>query len=125
MATGGKPCENDSNIKDLLECAICLESLIEKQPRLLHCGHTFCTPCLKKIKMVRDYVNCPRCRENTRLPSNGVDGLVQNRDLRQINDIQLQLSFQNKIQCQMCQNQNAEAAYICVNCRKKTICKLC
>ena len=125
MATGGEPCEDDSHIRDLLECAICLESLIEKQPRLLHCGHTFCTPCLKKIKRVRDCVNCPRCRENTRLPANGVDGLVQNRDLRQINDIQLQLSFQNKIQCQMCRKQNAQAAFICINCRKKTICKLC
>ena len=51
MATGGTALEDDSNICDLFECAICFESLLEKEPRLLHCWHTFCTPRLRQLEL--------------------------------------------------------------------------
>ena len=37
---------------DILQCTICLENynLTNKLPRVLKCGHTFCTLCLLKIK---------------------------------------------------------------------------
>ena len=46
MATGGIIGEEELYSFELFECSVCLESLINKQPRLLSCGHTFCTPCL-------------------------------------------------------------------------------
>ena len=49
MATGGGAGEENMCSFELFECSVCLESLINKQPRLLSCGHTFCTPCLQQM----------------------------------------------------------------------------
>ena len=59
-------------------CDICMEEYedndkSEKCPRILQCGHTFCTRCLKRIKSKNNNVIiCPTCRSN---------------DYRQINNI--------------------------------------
>ena len=39
MATGGAADEELCSF-ELFECSVCLESLINRQPRLLTCGHT-------------------------------------------------------------------------------------
>ena len=70
MATGGVTCEEELYIFEMFECSVCLESLINKQPRLLSCGHTFCTPCLQQLS-AGNTVNCPKCRSPTRLPPGG------------------------------------------------------
>ena len=124
MATGGTALEDDSNICDLFECAICFESLLEKEPRLLHCGHTFCTPCLRQLEAEKCSLFCPKCRGQTLLPATGIESLSLNRDLRKMKDIQIQLTFQSKIQCQMCQSQSADAEYKCNTCMKN-LCQIC
>ena len=48
MATDGDTGEELYSF-ELFECSVCFESLINKQPRLLSCGHTFCTPCLQQM----------------------------------------------------------------------------
>ncbi|XP_041639829.1 RING finger protein 224-like [Cheilinus undulatus] len=50
-----------------LECVICCYeySRINRIPRVLHCGHTFCAPCLEKLSRIDGYlhsVSCPLCR---------------------------------------------------------------
>lgn len=52
------------------ECSVCLLpfSRIERIPRLLHCRHTFCEPCLDTISVPRGgllTVCCPLCRRVT------------------------------------------------------------
>ena len=48
-------------------CEICLEEYhnsfnSEKTPRILECGDTFCTQCLKKMKKNQEKIICPVCR---------------------------------------------------------------
>ena len=48
-------------------CEICMEEYqnsfhSEKTPRILECGDTFCTECLKKIKEKNNTIICPVCR---------------------------------------------------------------
>ena len=104
---------------DIFECPVCMEFLIDKQPRLLHCGHTFCTPCLKQMAKRKVYIVCPKCRNKTTF-SHGVESLAKNIDLSKMMAIQLK----NEIKCQMCRN-HFGVEYACTKCKKQLICKFC
>ncbi|CAL8344415.1 RING finger protein 224 [Gadus morhua] len=52
------------------ECSVCLQAFtrLERIPRVLHCLHTFCTPCLESLSQgAGDLVTvpCPLCRRVT------------------------------------------------------------
>ncbi|XP_029355514.1 tripartite motif-containing protein 3 isoform X2 [Echeneis naucrates] len=52
------------------ECSVCLlpYSRMDRIPRVLHCRHTFCDPCLETMSQVRSgllMVGCPLCRRVT------------------------------------------------------------
>ncbi|XP_016528005.1 NEP1-interacting protein-like 1 isoform X2 [Poecilia formosa] len=52
---------------DELECIICCNeySRTRRVPRVLHCHHTFCAPCLEKMSTLQGAiytVSCPLCR---------------------------------------------------------------
>uniref|UniRef100_A0A8C6TPD3 Im:7152348 n=1 Tax=Neogobius melanostomus TaxID=47308 RepID=A0A8C6TPD3_9GOBI len=52
------------------ECSVCLlpYTRLERIPRLLHCRHTFCQPCLETLSQSRGgllTVCCPLCRRVT------------------------------------------------------------
>uniref|UniRef100_A0A671X4I6 RING-type domain-containing protein n=1 Tax=Sparus aurata TaxID=8175 RepID=A0A671X4I6_SPAAU len=54
-------------INEALECVICCHdySRSDRIPRVLHCNHTFCAPCLErmcKVEGVICSVSCPLCR---------------------------------------------------------------
>ena len=107
---------------ELFQCPVCIESLIDKQPRLLHCGHTFCTPCLHNIKE-RDKIICPKCRRKTPIPS-GIEGLARNTDLAKIKEREEELIKRKSGKCQMCKL-DKKAKFICTTCHNKPICKNC
>jgi hypothetical protein len=54
-------------MENLLECSICLDKYNnkDKTPRILKCGHTFCSLCLKELSKVGNlenylpYIKCP------------------------------------------------------------------
>ncbi|KAJ0041779.1 hypothetical protein NL108_006594, partial [Boleophthalmus pectinirostris] len=53
-----------------IECSVCLlpYTRLERIPRLLHCLHTFCQPCLETLSQSRVgliTVSCPLCRRVT------------------------------------------------------------
>ncbi|XP_061640753.1 RING finger protein 208-like [Phyllopteryx taeniolatus] len=53
-----------------LECVVCCHEYSHSQrvPRLLHCSHTFCVPCLEKLANVDTDIQticCPLCRRIT------------------------------------------------------------
>ncbi|KAM3874004.1 RING finger protein 227 [Diretmus argenteus] len=59
-----------------LVCIICFGNydLSERLPRRLHCGHTFCQACLKRLDTVINeqlWIPCPQCRQNTPRPRGG------------------------------------------------------
>lgn len=52
------------------ECSVCLLAYTrsERVPRLLHCRHTFCQPCLETMSQTQGSlltVGCPLCRRIT------------------------------------------------------------
>lgn len=52
------------------ECSVCLQAYTrsERIPRLLHCRHTFCQPCLETMLQAQGSlltVGCPLCRRLT------------------------------------------------------------
>lgn len=47
--------------KDMLECAVCLETF-DETCKMLPCQHTFCTKCLKSIYDSNKQLHCPKCR---------------------------------------------------------------
>jgi len=80
-------------------CAICFEDFDEELhlPRLLACGHSFCTPCLIGLshKLLRApaqgiaLLSCPKCRQDTPLrqgctPAEAANELPCNFDLLEL-----------------------------------------
>lgn len=60
-----------------IECGVCYEPLLERKPRNLRCGHSFCEECLKALLKKRaGSISCPTCREDT--PADNVDSLPLN-----------------------------------------------
>ena len=78
---------------DLFECKVCMEDMVGRQPRTLHCNHTFCHDCLRKLirseyrerfyaeRVIDRIITCPTCRKETILPSDNIQILAINHDL--------------------------------------------
>ncbi|XP_078604120.1 uncharacterized protein LOC144877920 [Branchiostoma floridae x Branchiostoma japonicum] len=62
--------------KEELTCSICLE--LFTRPKVLPCQHTFCQDCLRDHAGKGETIKCPICRQQVRLPSQGVPGLPDN-----------------------------------------------
>ena len=60
------------------ECSICFEHYNDesKCPRLLSCGHSFCSSCLERL-LHGNTIDCPTCRNPGSVPT-GVEGLLKN-----------------------------------------------
>ena len=64
---------------DLMECSLCRGEF--KDPRALPCLHTFCLNCLALLcdtNQYEDTMKCPICKEEHRMPENGVQGFRKN-----------------------------------------------
>ena len=72
--------------EDLFECSVCLNYMLDKNPRSLLCLHTFCEDCLNQLMNNRK-IRCPTCREITELKKNDVKELKVNFHLLKIKDI--------------------------------------
>eukprot|EP00058_Branchiostoma_floridae_P000674 XP_002586162.1 hypothetical protein BRAFLDRAFT_109858 [Branchiostoma floridae] len=59
-----------------LTCSICLE--LFTRPKVLPCQHTFCQDCLQDLASRKVPLRCPNCRQQVRLPLQGVTGLPDN-----------------------------------------------
>ncbi|XP_061584617.1 RING finger protein 208-like [Cololabis saira] len=61
--------------EDSLECIVCCHefSRCDRVPRILHCDHTFCAPCIQKMSKLEGIdttVSCPLCRRITLIKPN-------------------------------------------------------
>ncbi|XP_078600257.1 E3 ubiquitin-protein ligase TRIM32-like [Branchiostoma floridae x Branchiostoma japonicum] len=63
-------------IREELTCSICLEMFT--RPKVLPCQHTFCQGCLQDHVGRGGALQCPNCRQQVRLPPQGVTGLPDN-----------------------------------------------
>ena len=84
-----------------LECNVCSDMFSgsnNKQPRVLCCGHTFCSKCLSHL-VSHNTIECPACRKITALPNNLLSGLPINYALVDASD---NLPGQTALLCQAC-----------------------
>ena len=61
--------------KEDLSCPVCFELLRDPYtPKLLDCPHVCCALCIRKmIEGGKENIECPECRQLTRIPDGGVD----------------------------------------------------
>ena len=112
-----------------LECPICVERFTTDglfQPKILKCGHTFCTNCISKLyKVQMNLIKCPICFDITTVGTLGFYALPVNRTLI---DLLFNMNLQQSLEstpvdvCCYCNKQPAEK--ICFDC-DPTGCKLC
>ncbi|XP_055070435.2 RING finger protein 17 isoform X1 [Misgurnus anguillicaudatus] len=51
------------------------DDILGNLPRLLLCGHIFCTTCLRALESPQNVFTCPECQVNTTVGEDGFDGL--------------------------------------------------
>ncbi|KAL3887897.1 hypothetical protein ACJMK2_000285 [Sinanodonta woodiana] len=133
MATASSPQEQLSH---LLECTICLDKF--KRPKVLPCGHTYCTACLQShinSKLVQNGKRqasfpCPVCRASTAPPDPTTDAdkwaelFPVNSMAASLLDIKVDIPPEQR--CNLCVKRNKEtpAVSYCREC-KKSMCAIC
>ena len=121
MATGDHL--RDSDVPDIYSCAVCMEHLLDRNPRYLSCHHSFCQQCLQQMTR-NGQVSCPTCRDVTVLTNNDVSKLTMNFQLVEMmehfkQERQPILSSRN---CHFCNKE--PIFYKCIECNK-LLCKSC
>ena len=113
-----------------LDCPICTNRFTVDgplQPRILECGHTFCTNCIQQTsKMEKKFIKCSFCFGFTPIGAMGVYALPVNITLVDIlSNMNLQRNLESETApldlCCICNN---PAEKICFDC-DSTGCKLC
>ena len=109
---------------EALECSICCELFDDQTrcPRLLSCGHSFCSDCLEKL-LNEKTINCPTCRNAVSVPA-GVAGLPKNFALLDIllTMPQKQEEDEGSPICETCDDEQHPATSCCLDC-KENMCK--
>ena len=102
----------------VLECLVCYETYDDQNlcPRMLTCGHSFCTSCLQRLLTVDDKIPCPTCRVEVNVSQDGVVGLPKNFALLTIFDIKPQRQEgESLFDCEVCDDQHPAIVW-CFNC---------
>ena len=110
-------------LEDQLTCAICLNRY--QDPKLLSCFHVFCCRCLQPLARQRAQeltVQCPKCRQPTALPPNGVPGLQAAFYIHDTRSALKKVTEFQGLLCDKCQLE--KASNFCRNCGQ-FICLAC
>jgi len=116
---------------NLTTCPICLE--LFDNPKSLPCLHAFCRKCLQehfKDKNPSDEAQCPICRKEFQIPSDGLDSLQHNFFIQQLIDVSKASSRElDGDSCEVCLQESDEgsvrtATVYCFDCSQK-LCEQC
>ena len=118
--------------EDIFECSVCLNYMLDRNPRSLSCLHTFCEDCLNQLKNNKK-ITCPTCRKTTELKSDNVPELIVNFHLHKFKDVgskppsntkenQKQKNSEPKSMCQICDMKTP--VYKCKDC-PQLMCESC
>lgn len=102
-----------------LECAICMESWVDKDPRTLPCQHTFCLPCLQSQEHSKK-ITCAICRTRLIFPKGGVTGLPKNLFANNLKEIKDKTSICNEHKKELIQ-----PSFYCKSCNIRIMCMDC
>ena len=116
MATGYK-----METPDLYICQVCLEDMLELNPRLFTCHHTFCEGCLKNI-IRGQKISCPTCRLETAVPQADVTKLTKDFRLLQMKEHMEKMATKPTSYCQLCKK--SVVSCVCETCNN-LICDAC
>ena len=87
-------------MENILECSICLEKYNkeDKLPRILICGHTFCTSCLQKIKTKNNSEKQIKCPIDLKIgfENNNIDDIPINRGVVDLIDLKIEEKLKNE-----------------------------
>lgn len=111
----------------LLQCALCNEELVNKQPKSLPCLHTFCTQCLtynRRQFIENDNILCPVCHTSAG-SSPGDSEITHNFQLDVIVEklLKVRRLQQSNRHCEMC-TEGGVASHWCQDC-SKLLCDSC
>ena len=111
---------------EVLECPVCCELFDDQNisPRILSCGHSFCTGCLERLLTTGDKIPCPTCRDEVNVPQAGVAGLPKNFALLSIinaNATPHHQDVEGLYTCEACDDKHP-ATFFCLDC-KEDMCK--
>ena len=87
---------------DIYTCAVCLENMIDRSPRMLSCHHTFCLRCLQTLPIIGSKIECPTCRQDTILDNEDTEKLPVNFMLIQMREHMLKLLTNKESVCHFC-----------------------
>ena len=91
---------------DLYICDICMENMLERNPKVLPCLHSFCMECLVKV-MKQGAIECPTCRSKTIVPNGDVTELQVNFMLLKVKEHYDKVLSSKVVLCQLCKATNA------------------
>jgi len=119
------------DLTDLTTCPICLE--LFNKPKSLPCLHAFCLKCLQeyfKDNNTGDEAQCPICRKEFQIPSDGLDGLQHHFFIQQLVDVRKASSRElDGEPCEVCLQESDQesvrtATVYCFDCSQK-LCDPC
>ena len=105
---------------EVLECPVCCEIYDDQSlcPRILSCGHSFCTSCLQHLLRLGDKFRCPTCRVKVNVSPAGVAGLPKNYALLSVFVIKPQQEESESLfDCEVCDDKHP-AIFWCFNCEE-------
>ena len=114
----------ESHNLDLYNCDICMENMLERNPKVLSCLHSFCTECLIKV-IKQGVIECPTCRSKTDVPGGDITKLPVNFILLKVKEHYDKVLSCKVILCQFCKATNAIlkcqecSQFICDGCSQK------
>lgn len=105
------------SIEDLLTCSLCLD--LFKEPKTLKCLHSYCVECLRKLTEKKEDlpISCPLCRDETLMPSEGIEGLPTNFFIKNMLDVAELISKVDSPQCSNC-DEGLPAKCRCMDCEE-------
>ena len=106
---------------ELYTCEVCLENMLDRNPRLLSCLHSFCSDCLVKL-IKHGSILCPTCREETAVPNNDINMLKANFMLQKVKEHLDKIHASKSSLCQLCRAEPAQLK--CQEC-SQLLCKDC
>jgi Zn finger protein HypA/HybF involved in hydrogenase expression len=90
----------------IMECTVCFDgfdlSQVFKTPRILPCGHTFCSECLARLVQADSSLKCPNC--NSKIQNVILEVIPRNFNFMEILERRQKPAEEENLLCQTCES---------------------